>query len=956
MADPTPDIIITRPKVLCVRRISPYRLSQGDEAVIEFGAGLLRFLTLQLNAEAKLGEEIAPEWVIPVGAALTAAESTITPLRLKQLNSWPLVYCSAEWSRACTDDESLLAISRIEALGRTSVTQSYEVYSKEKKDLLVRGKIISVSVAAQGPRPIVQTFFLPTDKTASTGDGEENQLSVNESQPSTRQKPTLKTAIESMLPAPLTETLHNLHWHFTYRKKWREIAVLAWVQIPQSLEIGQTSTVIVEVRNNGSIPSNLEISVELPYGFGLDFQWNSETKFQLQGGQSTQLTGTIRALRSSEVNLGRAWAISCLLGSQDRELARISATINVADRTAGKIFYILTEDCETFDGGESTGNYAGSAMLGNHNGFMDPEDYRVQMIDKTDALNKIAEKHGACWTHFWTATQRFAAEWAAGVSHTGAWSKLCEELDDSIRKGSRRHEYAPHIHFDFEPDSLLPPQPRLLYDAKTDGILPNEYYDPANNPEHKYHGWDGSRKGIAYVKAEGSFAEADSKTGSLRKSTRYLAGLTFGGKLSITTRTGAGDFGASAEDLLISKRAVLANGLFANSDAGIYGNTGDHPRGRQLYFCRADNLDIEIERLEDASLVQLRGPEVQIEGVSLNELNAWFDRRWQQSQTAGVQAIVAMTHAMFMRGQPDAYRDTTGGDFEKLDQHLNYVRTRYPQVRFVTASEAVLEFLDYYSPELKAIATQPRIHSLDGSLVIYSIRILGKGIPLSAALPRKVTVQIPAFMDPEEILSLTVLENGEAIATALPVAGRLPEVEFTVRDTEGYELQIVRSKNKNHRLCSIEAQELSFSEQAQYEERPEYEGKDLFSLKLPQLLESDTQAALIEGHCYKWQISGDLFRLIINAMAGHTEPIGRRFHPYAIHSLGLAVYGALRLAGSAAVPQKAELRCTSPVATRGSFELRCTPSSITDRETCFQSVLLEAGTSIAEIEIKLWNR
>jgi hypothetical protein len=956
MVDPTPDIIITRPRVLCVRRVSPYRLSQGDESIIEFDTGLLRFLNLQISDSTKLGEEIAPEWVIAMAAGLVSAEFNIYPLGLKHLNSWPLAYCSAEWSRACTDSESLLAISRIEALGRSSLTQLYKVYSKERKDLIAHGKIVTAAVAPHGPISMIRTFFLPTANTASTGDREEARLSVNEIQPPPPPKPTLKTAIESILPAPLTQTLHNLHWRFSYRKKWREVAILAWVQIPQSLEINQASTVIVEVRNNGSIPSNLEISMELPYGFGLDFQWDCETKFQLQGGQSTQLAGTIRALRPSEVNLGKAWEIACSLHSQDREIARVSAAIDVADRSAGTIFYILTEDCETFDGGRSTGNYSGSAVLGNHNGFMDPEDYRVQMIDKPNALNQIAEKHGACWTHFWTATQRFAAEWAAGISQTGAWSKLCEDLDDSIRKGSRRHEYAPHIHFDFEPNSLLPPQPRLLYDAKTDGILPNEYYHPVDNPEHKYHGWDGARKGIAYVKAEGSFAETDSKIGSLRKSTRYLARLTFGGKLSITTRTGAGDFGASAEDLLISKRAVLANGLFANSDAGLYGNTGNHPRGRQLYFCRTDNLELEIEKLEDASIVQLRGPEVHLEGVSLSELNAWFDRRLQACQTAGVHAIVTMTHAMFMRGQPDPYRDTTGGDFEKLDQHLNYIRMRYPQVRFVTASEAALEFLDYYLPELKAVATQPRIHALDGSMVIYTIRILGKGIPLSAAKPRKVTVQIPAFIDPEEILSLTVLENGEVIATALPIAGQLPEVEFTVRDREGYELQVMSSKNKNPRLCSTVAQELSFSNEPQYEERPEYEVKDLFTLKRPQLQGGGTQAALVEGQSYKWQVSGDLFRLLVNTMGGQAEPVGRRFHPYAMHSLGLAIYAAFRLQGAEAIPHKAELRCTSTVSGRANFELHCTPLSIAEGETCFQSLILEAGTQIAKVKITLRNQ
>ena len=187
------------------------------------------------------------------------------------------------------------------------------------------------------------------------------------------------------------------------------------------------------------------------------------------------------------------------------------------DPNPGRTFYLLTEDCETFDGGPLTGDYASRGMesFGNHNNVMDPEDYRVQMILKPDRLNQIAERHGARWTHFYAATQRFGAEWAARQSPTGEWNRILAEMDASVRAGSKRHEYCPHIHFDYEPDSALPPQPRLLYDRATDGILPNDYYHPQTNPTHRYHDWDGSaRDGISYIKTLGDWTDGDSKAGS----------------------------------------------------------------------------------------------------------------------------------------------------------------------------------------------------------------------------------------------------------------------------------------------------------------------------------------------------------------------------------------------------------------------------------------------------------
>ena len=156
---------------------------------------------------------------------------------------------------------------------------------------------------------------------------------------------------------------------------------------------------------------------------------------------------------------------------------------------------------------------------------MDPEDDRLQMIEKPHRMNEVAEKYGARWTHFFTATQRFAAAWAAEQSSSGAWPRLIADLDESVRRGAVRHEYAPHIHFDYEPGSQLPPQPRLVYNPATDGILPNDYYDHITNPEHRHHDWDGAARGGPGVKALGDLRTLDSKTGSLYRSLRYLARL-----------------------------------------------------------------------------------------------------------------------------------------------------------------------------------------------------------------------------------------------------------------------------------------------------------------------------------------------------------------------------------------------------------------------------------------------
>jgi hypothetical protein len=720
--------------------------------------------------------------------------------------------------------------------------------------------------------------------------------------------------------------------------------------------VGETARFQIEIFNAG--PGDLvgELEVAAPFGFGLDVAVAGGTPVNLGPGAAVTRGVRVTARRPDEVNLGRPWAVACVLRSGGSEVASDRLLISVSDTAPGTLFYVLTEDCETFDGGEKTGDYGAARELGNHNNFMDPEDYRVQMIAKPDALNAIAERHGARWTHFWTAPQRFAAQWAARQSKTGAWDALVSELDESIRRGSRLHEYAPHIHFDFEPDSALPPQPRLLYDAKTDGILPKDYYDPEDNPNHKYHGWDGARKGIAYVRREGDLATVDSKKGSLRKSVRYLADLSFGGRLSLTARTGAADFGATPRDLEISAKAAFANGLLADSDAGVYETAAPPPRGRQMYFCKSGDLEGEIDELAQASLVELRAPDQMLEQGSTEDLNAWFDRRFRESQGSGVRAIVAMTHAMFMKGDPDPFRDTRGGDFERLGHHLEHVKRTYPGIRFGTASEAVLEYLDYYTPVPKAVVTTLHGQSVDGTALLYRIRILGRGIPISAGRPALLTVQAPAMFEAEEIRSMSVLEDGVALpdTESRVTPDELPAIRFRASRHEGYVLEIETTRPRNRSLFEpADFPDLWSCAAARFEEPPEEEMPDLFRLEKPSLVKGAVKAidAVRPGETWEWVYPGDLFHLLVNPVAGNAHPLGRRLHPYGRFSEGIAVDAALKLFGAAVEPARIDLQWVRPVRGQADFRLVTTVEAVTPEQVVLANSVRESGIEVARVKL-----
>jgi hypothetical protein len=964
--------------------VDPSCFSVGDEALVEMGPGLLQFLNFRDSRGKRLGDGLAPEWVIPIGAAGTAAFAVVC----EEANPWTAVANDVELLRPCGEDETLLATASIDAMRRASVRIPYQVVSREKGDRIVRGAFVFACVGPEGPRPYDVRIHRTHGEEAPAAQPTAAAIAVGSAALASRSE--RGRLADALLPRSLARGLRLTYWHVLSQRGPQRAASpgefvaglvrvlrssegrqapsapaiplparppLAWTARSATLRPGESASFSLEIFHAGPGELSGEIEIVLPPGHGLESDV-SGGPVRLPPGQVATLTILVTARRPDEVNLGRPWPLACILRREGAEIASDRLLVSVPDPSPGTIFYVLTEDCETFDGGPRTGDYGAAGVLGNRNDFMDPEEYRIQMIEKPEALNAIAEKHGARWTHFWTAPQRFAAEWAAARSTTGAWDRIVSDLDESIRRGSRRHEYAPHVHFDFEPDSKLPPQPRLSYDAKTDGILPNEYYDPASNRNHKYHGWDGARKGIAYVRAEGDLSTLDSKKGSLRKSVRFLADLSFGGFFSAASRTGAADFGASPADLEVSARAFLANGLLANSDAGVYETAEPLPRGRQIYFCKSADLDAEIDELREARLVELRAPDQMLEQGSTEQLNAWFDRRYSESLGPGVRAIVAMTHAMFMKGSPDPFRDSSGGDFDRLDHHLEHVRRTYPGVRFATASEAVLEYLDYYSPELRAIVTRPRVRSTDGTTFLFPIRILGRGIPLSPGRPADLTVQAPACFEPEEIRSMEVLEEGASRELAAAGASReeLPAVRFLASRREGYVLKIVSTRPRPRVLFEPgEFPGLWSSGAGTFEELPEAEMPDLLRLERPRLLSGERKplGEVAPGDRWEWAYPGGLFQLLVNPVAGNAHPLGRRLHPYGRFSEGIAVDAAGKLFGDAVAPARIDLQWVRPVRGQADFRLVATVEAIDASSLTLANSVSESGIEVARLKLTL---
>jgi len=899
---------IVKPIATKVHRQQPDRVSIGDsaEAVLE-GAVLDLLASPVAGGNLPLGAGVLPETMTVFALSASAAYLALGEREMGgRLPGWAGGGLEISWTRGGRGGETFVGRARVREKRRYTLHVDVETASAASGELLMTGEIQFVAVRGGRAVPITDDMFLfdgARRKAALRGHGV---------------RPLRRLARALLSPR---RTLRRLRAAVRRPRKWSKPAETPAIagDLPRltlqaeslSLVVGDRLNIAVNVQNPGPAALNLSVEAQEPFGFGVLAAPLTPMPFDPGGGEQKQVHWEVTAQRASEVNIGRPWLLEFVLRSGRQECARACLPVEVADPEPGRVYYILTEDCETFDGGELTGDYRDNPErlpMGNRNNFMDPQEYRVQMVEKPDAMNRVADKHGARWTHFWCTSQRFAAEWAAGQSVTGEWQKVIALLDESIRRGCARHEYAPHIHFGYEPDASLPPQPRLLYDKATDGLIPNEFWDAKTNQGHRYHGWDGGRKGFSYVKALGTFSDPDSKTGSLFKACHYLACLQRGHRQPLCTRTGASDFGVGAEDQRISGLAHLRNALVANADAGYHEGAGQYPRGRQAYFCLPADMEREIADLSQAALVQFKAATVRLDAAPLDALDAWFEQRWgallaeDGSIAPGVHALVAYTHAMFMKGGSGRMEDTEGGDFARLDRHLEYVTARHPEIRFATMSEAALDFLDYYAPTLMAvIEPQSEREDHEGNSLRFRIRLLGRTIPVSPQRRHLTAVKPPAWLLPEQVQMAQVLRDGREIARFSFLQSPSADLPFEVdRRDASYEL-VLHLRQPAARPSEEEAwmgdSEFSPPLRASGALRAQSDD-EVLRIPCPRVVAlSRASSAPSVGDSASVLLPPGLLRLLMNPAAGSREPLGRGLHPLGTFPIAIAACAAAAACG-----------------------------------------------------------
>lgn len=550
---------------------------------------------------------------------------------------------------------------------------------------------------------------------------------------------------------------------------------VVWKTPAVSLAKGEEQVVSAAVANSaGTDLRNLTVRLVEPFGYGIVVADGAERQLALLAtGDTAMLQWRIKGQRASAVNLGQPWEVRLAVNGT---VAPPAARVQVADTSPGRVVYVMTEDLEPMDA-------AGYPKAwGNQNGWLDAEEFKVQLVDKAEAINRIAEKHGAFWTHYLAMPALAAGEWAAAQSSRPTWRTVLDQVRASVRAESGRgHEYALHLHSDYDP---AVPGNVLSYHPPTDGFWAN----------HLRHGWAHS------FPEEGSSRDRASRTGILTHHLRELTQLTesFPGGEVLTARTGSFDFGNGPESEAMSMRAYRLAGLWGNSDAD--GNVGGITSGdfrKAVYLTPPDDINAPATDLRRLGIVEFRPTPKQMIMYDIDSA-ATMNEKARQGMAEfvengkvkpGVQAIVGFTHAMFIMS-PQGWKSTSGGAFKALDDHLAFLKREYVDkglLLFGTATDLVREYLDYYWPEPLAFFGPLQADTRQGRE--YGVRFTGRDIPVDGDHPHPMKLKIP-LRHWESGLWATLLKNG-AFETETWLTGDRHELAFVWNNRQdAYQVRI----------------------------------------------------------------------------------------------------------------------------------------------------------------------
>jgi tetratricopeptide (TPR) repeat protein len=543
---------------------------------------------------------------------------------------------------------------------------------------------------------------------------------------------------------------------------------------------GQTVSIAVVIAADRSL-SDCRLELLEPFGWGLETTSRCTVLGQISAGQQRKVTLQVKAKRASAVNLNQPWVLNVILTAQGAWASHL-LRFTVTDPEPGRTFLVLTNDHEPQIHRERIESGRKCPVL--------PGEAAADLVTKGTLARNLAEKHALRWTLMLDAgTAIGLLKWAGCKSR--CWGQLYRDASefylDSLQNG---HDCQMHLHLKAVPGSRFF---CYQYDSTNDILS----FDFRTAEKHfagsKVNSW------ANITPRYGHPWGTNSRVGSLTNAARTLENAfstAVGSYRPVLFRAGQWDLGTSTAEREKSIMALRESGILADSSVAEGYNCYERPfqfglpPARATYLTFRNNPEKRARSLVDAGILQAV-PILLPQGTHAVTprddphavLQAYRCFLRGDRVAPGRHVIMEIEHFGDIPNGNNNGSQLGNGCWRSMDHHLSAVRSRCTALEGMRGTEAVYEWLDYYTPE-PVVRLAPPTSKANPDIgaqrsVRFPLCFIGDGILGHEKRVYRLSVPLPSVPHEEEIV-VRVFEDSKMLLEIEHCRARVLHVELAL--------------------------------------------------------------------------------------------------------------------------------------------------------------------------------
>lgn len=234
-----------------------------------------------------------------------------------------------------------------------------------------------------------------------------------------------------------------------------------------------------------------------------------------------------------------------------------------------------------------------------------------------------------------------------------------------------------------------------------------------------------------------------------------------------------------------------------------------------------------------------------------------------------------------------------------------------------------------------AVVGAPLARTSDGSATLHRITVVGGTDEPSPEKPIRLEICPP--VDGAAVIALTLYHCGHKALVFGPGYPGWPAFDFAARSRVGYELEV------RHRVARSSGERV-------WVEEPELQGTDLLRIAGPSLRSGTPSPGALPsiGDTWEWNYPADVLRLLGSPVAGATEPLGRRVHPFGLVSMAATIEATRRVLPDGMRPGELDIEWARPVDTREDLVVGLRAVGVTAGRAELEGTVTQGGEVVAK--------